>query len=123
MIAAIRLECDDGYGIFKIRENGFNMRDLPEFDKLAERHRTSFPSPITDLGIHEFNLNYYCAFKSFDSMLQWITLSELIQLIHYGVRVYKLYLKSAQIGVHQICFTKDSIVNKINLTDGYITNN
>lgn len=106
----VRLECDDGDGIFKVRESGFNLKRLSIGKKIIHLH-DSFLEPYIEFG-EKFNPNYYCAYKSFGQLLAWIHINELRELISQGVSIYIMELKEGLVGEYQICYKKKHIIWK-----------
>jgi hypothetical protein len=111
----IRLECDDGDGIFKCREKGFDLNNFPLGIKIAHLH-VSFPNPYEEFG-DKFNPNYYCAYKSFGQLLAWIHIEELRELISREVSVYIIEVEEGLIGKYQICYKKKNIIWKKNINN------
>ena len=110
VMLAIRLECDDGDGIFVKREKGFDLGSLLLGDRIIKAHK-NFPTPITEFGDH-FTEDHRCAYKSIDQLLQWISLRDLEYLQKFGVVIYQLELDFCLEGEFQICYLEKNIINK-----------
>lgn len=124
-ITVIRIEYNDGYGIFFKKlwdKNGvpyahrpyYVEKDLPE---LWKRHLELFNWPDEDnLDVKRDNKEYFCAFKSIEDFDYWITKDELAHLIHLGFKVLSLTVTDYQIGEHQVVYTKESIIKSKDIT-------
>jgi len=121
MRTLIRIEYEDGYGIFFSKlystwdcsDEGTQREFYAEkdFNSVCERHR-DFNSPDQDgLNTKKDEKAWFCAYKSVEQLQQWITTYELKHIISLGFKVLMLDVSEYQEGKDQIMYTKESIVS------------
>jgi hypothetical protein len=126
MIQIIRIEHpSDGYGIFRsiCTEDRKNNRELYDLSLLLyDRHgNNAFKTPHEDnVDIYEDNKQWFCAYKTIEQLLQWITLEEIKAIIKHGFNILVLEVTEYQEGRDQVIFTKESIQDQRNLNDLFI---
>lgn len=105
------IEC--GNGIF----NSINDRlfESKFANNIIHRFEEHFLNPNRDLI--KFNQNYYCAFKSINDLIKWLSIDELKSLVNIGFRIYKIIVKRYKEGNMQIVYTLKSIKQKIDITN------
>lgn len=122
----IRIEHpSDGNGLFKSsisRYNDYMYYGADSEDivlkELFDRHNNGFPNPRKDgLEISKDSKEWFCAFKSMDQMRKWIKHEEFITIKKLGFKILAHEVTEFQEGEHQIIFTKESIVEKMDVTD------
>lgn len=111
MIQVLRIENEDGIGIF---HGGFAFSVCRE---VATRHG-KFPNPHQE-GL-KMNGQWFCAYKTIEQIQEWIMPDELRMLPECGYRVYLLTVTNYQIGNYQVIFTKDSIIDRKDVTELFI---
>lgn len=126
LITCYRIEHTDGYGMFfqklwndkgevvAIRQV-FGEKDFPD---LWARHCRGFKNP-EDEGLHvkKDNKEYFCAFKSKLAVKYWIDKNHFDRIKQLGFRVYEVHCTDYQEGKYQILYTKESIIQKIDITN------
>jgi hypothetical protein len=128
MINCYRIEFSDGYGLFfknlfknNIRLNPrpfYAEKDLPE---LHRRHKENFSFPHDDgLLIEIDGKEYFCAFKSINDLRYWVYPDEMKKIIGMGFKIYKITANDYQVGKFQIMYTKESIINKEDISAQFI---
>jgi hypothetical protein len=120
MIKAIRIEANDGIGVFLTIYKSADRCSLGSGMDLwdaVERH-SRFNTP-TDDGITIFD-DEFCAYHSIEQLRTWFTPDELYTIITHGYRVYELTLSTAKVGRDNIVFNKNNIISKIDISDQII---
>ena len=120
-IVIIRIEHNNGIGMFRAGDvEGHSRDDIYYFaPDLVDRFKHSaFPTPFKDnLDIWLNNKKWYCAFKSLDDMINWVTETELIVMSNHNYKVLQLEVEEYQIGDFQVLYTKESIKKSIDITN------
>jgi hypothetical protein len=125
MIQIIRIEHpSDGYGIFRSNCT-YDERNKELFVLsyiLSDKHGNGkFKTPEEDsIDIYKHNKQWFCAYKTIEQLLQWITLDEIKSIIKHGFNILVLEVTEYQIGQDQVIFTKESIQDQRNLNDLFI---
>jgi hypothetical protein len=120
-IQIIRVEHEDGYGMFRKNSDRYRVVDLCEsvMGELCERHR-EFPTPNQDNLIeYKDGYEWFCAFRSMEEFNSWVTREQVSVLIEYDFRVFILEVTEYQIGDYQVLYRKDSIISKTDITNLY----
>ena len=126
MIQIIRIEHpSDGYGIFrsKCTEDDKGNKELSTlFFILSDRHGDGkFKTPHKDnLDLWKDNKQWFCAYKTIEQLIEWITLEEIKLIIKHGFSVLLLEVTEYQEGTDQVIFTKEGIQDSRNLNDLFI---
>lgn len=88
-------------------------------DSLYNRHASyqtgGMPTPCRD-GI-AMSDNLFCAYLSLEQIKQWILQEEFVQVIEAGFFIYMLKVSKCQKGGHQVCYDKNDILEKTNITE------
>lgn len=126
MKTILRLEnVDDGMGFFySYRSYIHNLSRAEQhiINKLKDRHNEEFPAPHADEGIDRFiTHDEFCAFKSIESLEQWVTKEELQILISVGIKVLMIDVDECDEGEYQIVYKKTNIINTKDVTDLFLT--
>jgi hypothetical protein len=119
MIKAIRIEANDGIGVFLSRYKNQNRLSLDHLGlwEAVNRHQ-QFNTPTYDgLAIFEYE---FCAYHSIKQLRTWFTPDELYIILTHGYRVYELTLLTAKVGRDNIVFNKNNIISKIDISDQII---
>lgn len=129
MKTVIRIEYLDGWGLFRsyLYEHRIKSSKLQKvlsekklighhmLDQILERHQ-NFNTPYKDsLNMYLGDKTWFCAFKSVEQLLQWVTLEELKELQKHDYSIYEISVNEFQEGEHQVVFTKESIITKRNI--------
>ncbi len=126
MIQIIRIEHpSDGYGIFrsKCTEDEQNNKELYDLSmSVCDRHGDhKFNTPMNDnIDLWKDNKQWFCAYKTIEQLIEWITLEEIKLIIKHGFSVLLLEVTEYQEGTDQVIFTKGSIQDSRNLNDLFI---
>lgn len=118
MIQAIRIEHADGYGCFcGYLSNGESRTHVTTYllPKVSNRH-VNFNTPWQD-GLHMEEDRDFCAYRSVEQLREWIKPEEILVLLDNEYKVYLLELSEAQTGEHQICYRKEHILLKKEISD------
>ena len=118
-IQVIRIETEEGLGLFKGRDKLTNKVELTSnqnlhLNYLDNRHQDKFPAPHEDKGI-EIDIsedNYFCAFKSIKQIQEWIKPKEFEVLFVLGHKVYLLTVTNYLEGKYQVVYTRDSVISQ-----------
>lgn len=120
MKTIVRIEHEDGWGMFRNKENRYVVGEgnNPIMDKLWDRHSTwtingGMPVPSNDgidmgLGWKE----WFCAFKSMEQFNNWVKKDEAKELLKFNFKILLLEVTEYQEGGNQIVYTKESIVSE-----------
>lgn len=131
MIKCIRIEHEDGFGPFyrqpfRIYINPWNTL------KNTYRKHESFNAPIEDpliwtsgsecIGHKRLNRFkdekvWWCAYHSEKQILSMYTEREIKHLMRNKYNVFLLEVKEYQVGEDNIIFTKESVINRSNITN------
>ncbi len=116
-IIVIRVESKNGIGMFR-QDSSYERAPI----SVIMRHAESFNTPSEDgLSLNLFSKNWFCAYKSLEQISNWIlTKEEFHYLIGRGFRIYALTVEEFQVGKHQVVFTKESIVKKLDITELFL---
>lgn len=126
MIQIIRIEHpSDGHGIFrsKCTEDDKGNKELFTLSFiLSDRHGDGkFKTPHEDtVDIYKDNKQWFCAYKTIEQLIEWITLEEIKLIIKHGFSVLLLEVTEYQEGTDQVIFTKEGIQDSRNLNDLFI---
>jgi len=119
----LRLEAADGLGIFRSRDNNRNIRDFQLYmldcnDDLTNVHE-ELPPPGNDLLIGDKFLPgyHYCAYKSVEQFQEWVKPEWCKELIDNGIKVLLLEVINPIVGMHQVAYYKDAVINTEDITD------
>lgn len=112
-VKIIRIEGTDGIGIFK--------SDLIEYNNTLfwEIHDShgSFPTPMEDdLNRKKADKEWFCAYLSVCQLKNWLAFYLLNKLVNLGFTITELTVNEFQKGEFQYLFTKESILNKVDIT-------
>ena len=121
---AIRIEHANGVGMFRFHNDFKTKRQIKidiALDSMYERMSAQLPSPHDDgICMHLQCKNWFCAFSSIESLLEWVYHEELVLLVRFGLRVYEIEVNEFQLGAYQIAYTKESIKSKTDITNKLI---
>jgi hypothetical protein len=126
MVQIVRIEHPtDGKGIFRSNctNDIINNKQLYNLSlKLCDRHgNDKFNTPRVDgIDIEKDNKDWFCAYKTIEQLLEWVTLKEIKMCIKHGFNILLLEVTEYQEGRDQICYTKESIIDQRNLNDLFI---
>lgn len=119
----IRIEANDGLGIFMNYDNNCVIRDIISLIKENEENNlklktirirhNDFPTPYEE-KLYITN-EYFCAYNSIELLNEWIKPKEIKFLIEVGFNILMLEVTNYQTGKFQTIFTKDSIVSSKNI--------
>ena len=119
-----RIEHEDGYGIYyggvnrKIDSIAYDS----EFKDLVHRHNyshDSLPLPTED-GIPLLSSDYFYAFKDLDTLLKWVTVSEIKALHARGFKILLLTVVGQYTGEHQVGYKKENIQDSTDITQLFL---
>lgn len=82
---------------------------------LAEKH-SDFPTPYEDENLGDLQEDEFCAFKSIQSLQEWILPEWMKEIIKAGFKVYLLDVSECRIGEYQVLFKKENILQSKNIT-------
>jgi|GEM_PF-3078167 len=86
----------------------------------SNRHK-EFPNPYRDEGLENFIENvHFCGFKSIEQMNEWIFKNELKEFISMGFKIYSITTSKCLIGQYQICYKKEDILSKEDITSLFL---
>lgn len=125
MIQAIRIEHADGIGMFV--SNGctrpYSLAIQREINQTAKnlwyRHE-KFNTPWEDNLRPDLFETWFCAYKTIAQMQRWIKPEEFKFLVGLNYKVYLLEVEEYQIGVDQVIYSKESILNKKDITSLFV---
>ena len=123
----IRIEHTDGYGMFisyfcnkrgtiSYKESRKHVVDKICFE-LYYRHN-KFNNPHEDIsGRKKFKQGqHFCGYKTIEQLQQWIFPEEFKTLFKHGYDVYLIEVSECLEGEHQICYKKEHIIKKENIS-------
>jgi len=125
MVKLIRLEFEDGYGIFRSYNNHLHVDrwsvNIPYFNPLdpdysicceiVDRH-DRFKTPYED-GFKQMTINHFCGFKNLNQLTEWFTMEELHFLINKGCKIYSISVTEIEFeGEFQVIYDKEKITEK-----------
>lgn len=128
MKTVIRIESNEnGWGIFRNPEEVATTNPSMVIPSIVANH-SEFPTPCRDvnqdkkaaniyLDMELDNKTWFCAYKSVEQMLKWLSHSELRGILEMGFTIYKITVTEYQEGEFQTIFTKESIVTKEVISD------
>ena len=126
MKTIIRIERPDGIGMFR---NEVAVLNIIELIDLAKRHGNGkFPIPYYDknlniISCYKDDKEWFCAYKSIEQLQQWVKPNEFKYLFNYSYKVLLLDVTEYQEGEYQILYTKESILNRKDISNLFKTNN
>jgi len=106
-----------GRGMF--RPANKNIRRLRIMLDIYDQHANGFPTPYLDGGL-DMDLDdkeWFCSYKSIETMFEYLTHKQIRFLISKGFKVLLLEVTNYQEGDFQVIYTKDSVVNTTDLTE------
>lgn len=127
MIKVLRLEHNDGSGIFTSYINGehreYNPWSVACHEDVSSRHQ-QFKDPYKE----EFSSDIYvfieglhfCAYKSIEQFQDWIHKDEFAQYYAHGIKAYILELSDCFIGIDQVLFKKSDVISKTDVSELFI---
>lgn len=135
MVKLIRLEFNDGYGIFRSYNNhtnesrwsvniGSSYNNNSDSDRnictmIVDRH-DKFNTPFED-GFKWMTKNHFCGFKNFKQITEWFNMNELKFLINKGCKIYSISVSEIEFeGEFQVIYYKDKIIEKTDITEIFI---
>lgn len=130
-ITVIRVEHDCGLGpyrdyhrtkpISKPHEDTLEYFATKASDRILDMN---VPIILVDnCSIYKDNKDWYCAFKSVNDLLKYIYPEEIAIMYNHDYKVLQLEITEYQIGIHQILYTKKSIINSKDITNQIINHN
>lgn len=140
MRTIVRIEHDDGNGIFRGQDDRLTVNKARDYEEIIgdrnaqlllniwNRHDANnptggFPMPFDDgIDLRMGEETLYYAFKDLTQLYDWIRHEEIIALIECGFKVLVLQVNNYQEGGHQMAFTKNSIVNTLDISHLFINN-
>lgn len=112
-----------GIGMFR---NTLTMNDMYGNTSIGSRHRY-FNTPSEDgIDVRKDDKIWYCAYKNLETLIDRVTINDLrflVRLGHANFRAYKIEVREYQEGDHQIIFTKESILEKRDITNEILEQN
>jgi hypothetical protein len=124
-IDVIRVEHPDGYGMFRSYDKDHNIRSHSVDEichDLCIRHY-DFNEPSGDgLNLDRDSKDWFCAYKTIEQIQEWVKPEEFKILFDNDYKIYVLSVSEYQIGESQIIYTKDSILNKRDISTLFTTN-
>jgi hypothetical protein len=123
----IRLEHSDGQGIFGSylldstgEEIGRRVELTAGFlcEACSDRHM-QFNTPDED-GIPLVEGLHFCAYKSMAQLNEWIKPEEILVFLEAGFKVYLIEVSECLEGDHQICYEKQHILHKTDITNLFL---
>lgn len=123
----VRLEHSDGQGIFNGTIVSADGRDIGRRHKLVadylcpdvyDRH-LDFPRPWED-DINFKVGKHFCAYKSMAQLNEWIKPKEILIFLEVGFKVYLIEVSECLEGKHQICYEKQHILHKTDITNLFL---
>jgi len=122
----VRIEGEDGVGMFRCpsyEPDAGNRRSwIPsrEINEIGSRH-ADFNDPYQDnIDLRLNGRKWFCSYKSVDQLKDWVMKDEIITMYSHGFRVYLIEVTEFQEGDDQICYTKESIVLKKDISELFI---
>ncbi len=110
----VRIEAPNGIGMF-INDDYKSLGSLC-YDALS-RHRL-FNVPSADgLNLMLYGYKWFCGYKTIEQLKEWLRADEIKTLLNNEYNIFLIDAKQFQIGYHQIIYTKESIVSKININN------
>ncbi len=120
----IRVEHEDGYGIFRSRLDdtwkGRPHSVLLQYHRYPgfESRHSNFNNPRRD-GLNRSDADF-CAFKSIEQIQQWIMPDEFEKLIEDGYKVFLIEVSECQEGRDNILFQKKHELNRKDISKIFI---
>ena len=115
MKKAIRIEHEDGYGMFSHSGKDYSKNTLEELCPEAWGRHADLPTPRS-LG-YAISPYEFCAYESMGEMVKWLKPGEIGILLESGYRVLELHLeKFVEMG-GQAFYFKESILEEIDISD------
>lgn len=129
MYTIVRIEHEDGFGMFRVPTeyyfdkdyeprsetadvefvNRYQIGDSDETNEMYRRHSMR-RTPRQD-GI-ELTDDMFCAFDSLETFNALVEPEEVKFLLTKGFKVYMLEVKEVAKGSHQVCFRKEDIITR-----------
>lgn len=115
MITVVRIEnIEQGMGIFGYMDE---LERYPLADETYRRH-LRFNTPDEDgLDLRMNGQEWFCAYKSLSQFEEWVKREEAQFFIQNGFKIVMLDITDYQIGRDQVIFTKESIVQEVDITN------
>lgn len=124
----IRFENESGTGIFRHKNSEIYRNEIA--NKTYERHGDGrFPCPWNDklvdnkeeyLDIDLEGKQWFCSYKTIEQFQGWIKPDEVEYFTTQGFRIYMLEVTEFQIGMNQVLFTRNSIINVEDITNLFL---
>ncbi len=110
----IRIEAPNGIGIFMNSEYPY----LDDISPYAGAKHMNFKEPYDDgLNLMLYGYKWFCGYKTIEQLKEWLRADEIKTLLNNEYNIFLIDAKQFQIGYHQIIYTKESIVSKININN------
>lgn len=123
-INAIRIEHENGWGIFRYDQKNDYQRVIHSIDfqetymRICDRH-CRFKTRSADFPKNYENESsldqYYCAYKTLDQLREWVLTREIQVLIKNGFTVYLYELNECLYGEDQLFFKLENVIDKRNI--------
>lgn len=122
MMTVVRVEHpSDGWGMF--RATSWDKKSIVEeeiIDSMQHRHYRFRTPYLEGLNMSLYDREWFCAYKSMDQIVQWIYPEDFKALISLGFIIYLLDVTEYQEGRDQVVFTKESIINKKDISSIFL---
>ena len=123
MVECVRIEHpSDGLGFWRSLDS-FEIPKIrsSKFHLAIKNHHNEMQTPWEDPRLDGASCEEFCAMKNVEDVYCWFEKKWMEEIITtLGFRVYKLKIKEARFGHHQILFNKENIVEKIDISCEFI---
>lgn len=127
MFEIIRIEHpESGNGIFTHRFSEWeclreffdrhNNLPTPMSNEESDEMRDTFQEAVFKDRYEKQPNEWFCAYKSFEQLLEWVLEEEFENIIRIGFRFYSIKVESCVIGNYQCIFKKKDIIEKTDIT-------
>lgn len=128
MKTIIRIEHQDGNGMFRSKSRRFSLGDDTDnilLQNLWARHNAynkgGMPVPCNDgIDLFKDRKEWFLGFKSMEQFSQWCMPEEVKELLKLDFKVLMIDVEEYQEGGCQIAFTKDTILQKKDISSLFV---
>lgn len=128
MKTIIRIEHTDGNGMFRSNSNRFSVGDETDnvlLNNLWQRHNAwnegGMPIPRNDgIDLWKDEKEWFLGFKSMEQFGQWCLPEEIKELLKLDFKVLMIDVEEYQEGGYQIAFTKETILQKKDISSLFV---
>lgn len=116
----IRIEHPNGWGLWRTQIDGQYLIETAScHDALSDKHY-NFPTPFHDEGLGKYDTNEFCAFKTIDSLQEWVEPEWMKEIISIGFKVLMIDVSTCRVGEYQILYKKENILQTKDITSLFI---